>query len=243
MGPPVGDSEKPLQLQVTTLDYSDFLGRIMIGRVHNGVIKQGQSASLIKDDGSIKKGRISKLLGFQGLQRVEIEEASAGDLVAVAGFDDVNIGETIACPDEPTALPLIKVDEPTLQMTFVVNDSPFAGKEGKFVTSRQLRDRLQKELLTNVALRVEETDSPDRFSVSGRGELHLGILIETMRREGFEFQISQPQVIFREIDNVECEPIETLVLDVPEASVGACIEKLGSRKAEMKNMQTSSDGR
>ena len=241
--PPIGDSNKPLQLQVTTLDYSDFLGRIVIGRVHNGMIRNGQRASLIKEDGSVKKGRISKLLGFQGLQRVEIEEAYAGDLVALAGFNEVSIGETIACPDEPKSLPLIKVDEPTLQMSFVVNDSPFAGKEGKFVTSRQLRDRLNKELLTNVALRVEETDSPDRFSVSGRGELHLGILIETMRREGYEFQVSQPQVIFRVIDDIECEPVETLVMDVPEASVGACIEKLGVRKAEMQNMETGTDGR
>ena len=241
--PPVGDVTKPLQLQITTLDYSDFLGRIIIGRVHNGVIRQGQNASLIKDDGSLKKGRISKLLGFEGLQRVDIAEASAGDLVAVAGFDDGNIGETIACPDEPKALPLIKVDEPTLQMTFVVNDSPFAGKEGKFVTSRQVRDRLQRELLTNVALRVEDTDSPDSFAVSGRGELHLGILIETMRREGFEFQVSQPQVIFRTIDGTPCEPVETLVMDVPEAAVGSCIEKLGTRKAEMQNMETGADGR
>ena len=241
--PPVGDPEKPLQMQVTTLDYSDFIGRIMIGRVHNGTIKAGQSAALIRDDGSIKRGRISKLLGFEGLARVEIPEARAGDLVAVAGFDEVNIGETIACPDHPEALPLIRVDEPTLQMTFVVNDSPFAGKEGKFVTSRQLRDRLQKELLTNVALRVEDTDSPDRFAVSGRGELHLGILIETMRREGFEFQVSQPQVIFRTIDGTPCEPVETLVMDVPEDAVGSCIEKLGVRKGEMQNMETGSDGR
>ncbi len=241
--PPLGDESKPLQLQITTLDYSDFLGRIVIGRVHNGVIKNGQNASLIKDDGSVKKGRISKLLGFQGLQRVEINKAYAGDIVALAGFEDVNIGETIACPDEPKALPLIKVDEPTLQMTFVVNDSPFAGKEGKFVTSRQLRDRLKKELLTNVALRVDETDSPDRFAVSGRGELHLGILIETMRREGYEFQVSQPQVIFRTIEGVSCEPVETLVMDVQEEAVGACIEKLGVRRGEMKNMETGKDGR
>ncbi len=241
--PPVGDIAKPLQLQVTTLDYSDFLGRIVIGRVHNGIIKQGQNAVLIKENGTAKRGRISKLLGFDGLQRVEIEEATAGDLVAVAGFDDVNIGETIACLDEPKALPLIKVDEPTLRMTFVVNDSPFAGKEGKFVTSRQLRDRLQRELLTNVALRVEDTDSPDRFAVSGRGELHLGILIETMRREGYEFQVSQPQVIFRTIDGTPCEPVETLVMDVPEPAIGACIEKLGARKGEMQNMETGKDGR
>ena len=241
--PPVGDQEKPLQLQVTTLDYSDFLGRIVIGRVHNGKIVSGQNASLIKEDGSVKRGRISKLLGFQGLKRIDIESASAGDIVALAGFNEVNIGETIACPDEPKALPLIKVDEPTLQMTFVVNDSPFAGKEGKFVTSRQLRDRLKKELLTNVALRVDETDSPDRFSVSGRGELHLGILIETMRREGYEFQVSQPQVIFRDIDGINCEPVETLVMDVPEEAVGSCIEKLGVRRGEMQNMETTNDGR
>ncbi len=241
--PPVGDSNKPLQLQITTLDYSDFLGRIVIGRVHNGIIRNGQNASLIKEDGTIKKGRISKLLGFKGLQRIEIDNASAGDLVALAGFDEVNIGETIACPDEPKALPLIKVDEPTLQMTFVVNDSPFAGKEGKFVTSRQLRDRLKKELLTNVALRVEDTNSPDRFSVSGRGELHLGILIETMRREGYEFQVSQPQVIFRTMGGTPCEPVETLVMDIPDESVGACIEKLGVRRGEMQNMETGNDGR
>ncbi|MCT0200854.1 translational GTPase TypA [Synechococcus sp. CS-1325] len=241
--PPVGDVDKPLQLQVTTLDYSDFLGRIVIGRVHNGTIKAGQTAALIRDDGSIKRSRISKLLGFEGLSRVEIAEAHAGDLVAVAGFDEVNIGETIACPDHPEALPLIRVDEPTLQMTFVINDSPFAGKEGKFVTSRQLRDRLQKELLTNVALRVEDTDSPDRFAVSGRGELHLGILIETMRREGYEFQVTQPQVIFRTIDGTPCEPVETLVMDVPEEAVGNCIEKLGMRKGEMQNMETGADGR
>ena len=241
--PPVGDPEKPLQLQVTTLDYSDFLGRIMIGRIHNGKIRSGQPVALLRDDGSVKRGRISKLLGFQGLQRIEIEEARAGDLVAVSGFDEVNIGETIACPDNPEALPLIKVDEPTLQMTFVVNDSPFAGKEGKFVTSRQLRDRLQRELLTNVALRVEDTDSPDRFAVSGRGELHLGILIETMRREGYEFQVSQPQVIFRTIDGSLFEPYETLVMDVPEASVGSCIERLGVRKGEMQNMENTNDGR
>jgi GTP-binding protein len=241
--PPVGDVEKPLQLQVTTLDYSDFLGRIMIGKIHNGSIKAGQQAALIRDTGNIKRGRISKLLGFQGLRRIEIEEAFAGDLVAIAGFDEVNIGETVACPETPEALPLITVDEPTLQMTFVVNDSPFAGKEGKFVTSRQLRDRLQKELLTNVALRVEDTDSPDRFSVSGRGELHLGILIETMRREGYEFQVSQPQVIFRTVDGTPCEPFETLVLDVPEEAVGNCIERLGVRKGEMQNMETGDDGR
>jgi GTP-binding protein len=237
--PPVGDPAKPLQMQVTTLDYSDYLGRIVIGRVHNGTIRVGQQAALIKDDGKVVKGKISKLLGFDGLRRVEIEESAAGNLVAVAGFADANIGETIADPDNPLALPLIKVDEPTLQMTFMVNDSPFAGKEGKFVTSRQVRDRLMRELQTNVALRVEETDSPDRFAVAGRGELHLGILIETMRREGYEFQVSQPQVIYREINGQPCEPFETLVLDVPDDAVGPCIEKLGTRKAEMQNMEAN----
>ena len=235
--PPVGDPEKPLQLQVTTLDYSDYLGRIVIGRIHNGTIKAGQQAALIVEDGSIVKSKISKLMGFQGLARIELPEATAGMIVAVAGFADANIGETITCPDEPQALPLIKVDEPTLQMTFMINDSPFAGQEGKFVTSRQVRDRLMRELETNVALRVEETDSPDRFAVSGRGELHLGILIETMRREGYEFQVSQPQVIFREINGQPSEPYELLVLDVPEEAVGGCMERLGERKGEMQDMQ------
>ena len=241
--PPVGDPERPLQLQVTTLDYSDYLGRIVIGRVHNGVIKAGQNAALTKEDGSVAKGKVSKLLGFEGLQRIEISEAAAGQIVAVAGFADANIGETITCPDEPQALPLIKVDEPTLQMTFCVNDSPFAGREGKFVTSRQLRDRLMRELETNVALRVEPTDSPDRFAVAGRGELHLGILIETMRREGYEFQVSQPQVIFREVNGQPCEPFEQLVLDVPEGAAGGCIERLGQRRAEMQNMESPGNGR
>ncbi|MEM7756818.1 MAG: translational GTPase TypA [Cyanobacteria bacterium P01_A01_bin.40] len=237
--PPAGDIEKPLQLQVTTLDYSDYLGRIVIGRIHNGVLKAGQQAALIKEDGKIVKAKISKLMGFKGLARVELDQASAGSIVAVAGFADANIGETITCPNEPQALPLIKVDEPTLQMTFSVNNSPFAGQEGDYVTSRQIRDRLMRELETNVALRVEDGDSAEKFLVSGRGELHLGILIETMRREGYEFQVSQPQVIYREINGKPCEPYEYLVLDVPEAAVGSCIERLGQRKGEMKDMQNS----
>lgn len=241
--PPAGDPEKPLQLQVTTLDYSDYLGRIVIGKIHNGKIQAGQQAALIQEDGKIIKAKISKLMGFEGLSRIELTEATAGNIVAVAGFSDANIGETITSPDDPQALPLIKVDEPTLQMTFSVNDSPFAGQEGKFVTSRQLRDRLDQELETNVALRVESGDSPDRFLVSGRGELHLGILIETMRREGYEFQVSQPQVIYREINGQPCEPYEYLVLDVPEEAVGSCIERLGQRKGEMQDMQTGSNGR
>ncbi|HHP7230197.1 MAG TPA: translational GTPase TypA [Xenococcaceae cyanobacterium] len=241
--PPVGDIEKPLQLQVTTLDYSDYLGRIVIGRIHNGTIQAGQQAALIKEDGSIVKAKISKLMGFEGLARIEIPEASAGNIVAVAGFGDANIGETITCPNEPQALPLIKVDEPTLQMTFSVNNSPFAGLEGSYVTSRQIRDRLNRELETNVALRIEDGESAEQFLVSGRGELHLGILIETMRREGYEFQVSQPQVIYREINGQPCEPYEYLVLDVPEDAVGSCIERLGQRKGEMQDMQAGSNGR
>ena len=234
---PSATPNKPLQLQVTTLDYSDYLGRIVIGRIHNGTIKAGQQAILLQDSDQVVKGKITKLMGFEGLARVELEEATAGMIVAVAGFADANIGETIACPDEPQALPLIKVDEPTLQMTFLVNDSPFAGQEGQFVTSRQLRDRLMRELETNVALRVEPTDSPDKFAVSGRGELHLGILIETMRREGYEFQVSQPQVIYREVNGQPYEPFELLVLDVPEDAVGGCMERIGERKGEMQDMR------
>jgi GTP-binding protein len=241
--PPVGDSEKPLQLQVTTLDYSDYLGRIVIGKIHNGVIRMGQQAALMTETGQMVKAKITKLMGFEGLKRIDIEEASAGNIVAVAGFADANIGETITDPNDPQALPLIKVDEPTLQMTFSVNDSPFAGQEGSLVTSRQVRDRLFRELETNVALRVEETDSPDKYLVSGRGELHLGILIETMRREGYEFQVSQPQVIYREVSGHPCEPYETLVLDVPEEAVGSCIERLGQRKGEMQDMQVGANGR
>jgi GTP-binding protein len=241
--PPVGDPTKPLQLQVTTLDYSDYLGRIVIGRIHNGEIRMGQQAALVKEGGAIVKAKITKLLGFDGLKRIDMESASAGHIVAVAGFADANIGETITDPNEPQALPLIKVDEPTLQMTFWVNDSPFAGQEGTFVTSRQLRDRLFRELETNVALRVEETDSPDKLLVSGRGELHLGILIETMRRQGYEFQVSQPQVIYREVNGQPCEPFELLVLDIPEEAVGGCIERLGQRKGEMQDMRVGGNGR
>jgi GTP-binding protein len=241
--PPAGDVNRPLQLQVTTLDYSEYLGRIVIGKIHNGTIRMGQQAALCVEDGSIVKGKITKLMGFDGLKRVELESSSAGNIVAIAGFADANIGETITDPNDPQALPLIKVDEPTLQMTFCVNDSPFAGQEGQFVTSRQLRDRLMRELETNVALRVEEADSPDRFAVSGRGELHLGILIENMRREGYEFQVSQPQVIYREVSGQPCEPYEYLVLDVPEEGVGGCIERLGQRKGEMQDMQMGIHGR
>ncbi|MEN9206284.1 MAG: translational GTPase TypA [Thermostichales cyanobacterium BF4_bins_65] len=241
--PPVGDPGKPLQLQVTALDYSEYLGRIVIGKIHNGTIRNGDLLALVDGQGTISKGRVTKLFGFEGLQRVDLQEASAGHIVAVAGFADANIGYTLTSPDNPQALPLIKVDEPTLQMMFSVNDSPFAGQEGTFVTSRQLRERLFRELETNVALRVEETDSPDRFLVSGRGELHLGILIETMRREGYEFQVSQPKVIFREVNGQPYEPFECLVLDVPSEATGAAIERLGSRKAEMVDMRAGASGR
>jgi GTP-binding protein len=240
---PVGDPTKPLQLQVTTLDYSEYLGRIIIGKIHNGTIQAGQQAALVTETGDIVKAKVTKLLGFDGLKRIELQEASAGNIVAVSGFANANIGETITCPNEPQALPLIKVDEPTLQMTFSVNDSPFAGQEGTYVTSRQVRDRLFRELETNVALRVEETDSPDKIAVAGRGELHLGILIETMRREGYEFQVSQPQVIYREVNGQPCEPFELLVLDVPEDGVGGCIERLGQRRGEMQDMRVSGNGR
>ena len=240
---PIGDPEKPLQLQVTTLEYDDFLGRIVRGKVHNGTIHSGETLAMVTDDGSIVKARVSKLFGFEGLNRIELEEATAGNIVAVAGFADANIGFTLTSPEDPQALPLITVDEPTLQMQFSVNDSPFAGKEGDYVTSRQLRDRLMRELETNVALRVEPTDSPDRFLVSGRGELHLGILIENMRREGYEFQVAQPRVIFREVNGQPCEPFESLVLDVPDEASGSCIEKLGTRRAEMQDMLVTGNGR
>jgi GTP-binding protein len=240
--PPLGDASKPLQLQVTTLDYSEYLGRIIIGRIHNGTIKANEQTVLIRADGTHTKGKVTKLMTFSGLKRLDAEEASAGDIVAVAGFADANIGETLASAADPHPLPLIRIDEPTMQMTFSVNNSPFAGREGKFVTSRQLRDRLNKELESNVALRVEDTDSTDSFLVSGRGELHLGVLLETMRREGYEFQISKPKVIMRQIDGQTYEPFETLVLDVPDWAAGACIERLGNRKGLMQHMH-SENGR
>lgn len=235
--PPVGDENATLQFQATTLDYNDYVGRIVTGRLVNGKIKSQEQVSLIKADGTIERGKIAKLYGFEDLGRVEIQEASAGDIVAIAGFPDIQIGETISSLNNPIALPLIKVDEPTLQMNFSVNNSPFAGTEGKFVTSRQIRKRLYHELEKNVSLRVEDTDSTDVFKVSGRGELHLSILIETMRREGFEFQVSKPQVIYKTINDTCYEPFENLIVDVPEEYAGGCIEKLAGRKAEMQSMQ------
>lgn len=239
---PTENVEEPLQFLVTLMDYNEYLGRIAIGRVNRGVIKQGQAVTVIMRDGKSKSARIEKLFGFQGLKRVEIEEAGAGDIVAIAGIKDINIGETIADPNHPEALPVLKIDEPTLQMTFLVNNSPFAGREGKWVTSRKLRERLLKELETDVSLRVEDTDSPDAFVVSGRGELHLGILIENMRREGYELQVSKPEVIVKEIDGKKMEPVERLLIDIPEDSMGAVMESLGSRKAEMVNMVNTGNG-
>lgn len=237
--PPKGDAAKPFQFRATTLDYNDYVGRIVIGRIENGKVKSQEQVCVIHADGSQEKGKITKLFGFHDLGRTEIQEASAGDIVGIAGFADVQIGESICSLDDPQPLPLIKVDEPTLQMNFSVNDSPFAGTEGKFVTSRQLRKRLYDELEKNVSLRVEDTDSTDVFRVSGRGELHLGILIETMRREGYEFQVSKPEVIYKTIDGKQCEPYENLIVDVPEEYAGSCIDRLSGRKAEMKEMSNA----
>ncbi|GIM48319.1 GTP-binding protein [Collibacillus ludicampi] len=239
---PQGEKDAPLQYQVTLLDYNEYIGRIAIGRIHRGHVKAGQQVAVIKRDGMIERVRISKLFGFRGLNRVEIEQAEAGDIVALAGLGEINVGETVADVEHPQALPLLHIDEPTLQMTFLVNDSPFAGREGKYVTSRKLRERLLKELETDVSLRVEETDSPDAFIVSGRGELHLAILIETMRREGYELQVSKPEVIIKEENGVKLEPYEHLVVDVPEEYMGPVMERLGTRKADMINMVNSGSG-
>ena len=237
--PPVGDENLPLQFRAASLDYNEYVGRIVIGRIANGKIKSQEQVCVVHADGSQERGKITKLFGFKDLGRVEIEEASAGDIVGVAGFSDIQIGESICDVNNPQPLPLIHVDEPTLQMNFSVNDSPFAGTEGKFVTSRQLRKRLYNEIEKNVSLRVADTDSTDVFRVSGRGELHLGILIETMRREGYEFAVSKPEVIYKEIDGQKCEPYENLVVDVPESYAGSCIERLSGRKGEMKEMNNA----
>lgn len=233
---PQADVESPLQMLVTTLDYNDYLGKIAIGRIFRGKLLANSQVAIIKRDGSLEKVKVVKLFTFVGLDRAEISEASAGDIVAISGIPNINIGETITCLINPEALPLIEIDEPTLTMTFMINTGPFAGTEGKHVTSRKLRERLFKEVETNVSLRVEETDSADAFQVSGRGELHLSILIENMRREGFELQVSKPEVIWKEIDGEKCEPFEHLTCDVPETSMGTVIEMLGSRKGEMQNM-------
>jgi GTP-binding protein len=235
---PPGDKEAGLQLQVSTLDYNDYLGRIVIGRLKRGVIKTGQTVSLFQRDGKLSQHRVTKLFGFQGLKRIEIDQAEAGDIVAVAGIPEVQIGETLTDPNRPEALPLISIEEPTLKMTFAVNTSPMAGREGKFVTSRQIKDRLWREIKSNVSLRVEEGDTADSFVVSGRGELHLSILIETMRREGYEFQVSKPEVLTKEIDGQLCEPFEDLIFDVPDDMTGSCIERLCQRKGELRHMES-----
>ena len=243
--PPPSDSEGKFQMLVSTIEYSAYLGRMAIGRVERGIIHLGDSVTLLpfESDKPIQRGRVSKLYGYEGLERVEIQEASAGEIVLLAGFEDVDIGSTLTDPDHQEALPGISVESPTISVDFVVNNSPFAGKDGKFVTSRQLRERLYKELERNVALKVEDSDSTDAWSVSGRGELHLSILMETMRREGFEFQVSRPKVILRTDDKGQkLEPFEELAIDVPEEYLGTVIEKLGPRKAEMIEMKNPGQG-
>ena len=240
---PQNDPEGPLQLLFSNIDYDDYVGRIGIGRVERGVVKVNDRVVLCKQDDTQQNVKISRLYTFSGLNRVETSEAVAGDIVCVSGIDDLNIGETACDPECVEKMDFVKIDEPTIAMNFIVNDSPFAGKEGKFVTSRNLRDRLFKEVETNVSMRVEETDSADTFKVSGRGELHLSILIETMRRQGYEFQVSRPQVIYKKGPNGETlEPIELLMIEVPENYVGAVMEKLGNRKAELINMGTRETG-
>ena len=239
---PEGDMEGPAQILFSNIDYDPFVGRIGVGRVERGVVKTGMPIVVCSRDGSRKNARVTKLYQYQGLKKVEAETAQLGDIIAVSGIADLNIGETACAPDCAEPLPFVKIDEPTVTMMFMVNNSPFAGKEGKYVTSRNIRDRLFKEIETNVAMRVEETDSADTFKVSGRGELHLSILIENMRRENFEFQVSSPSVIYKEIDGKKYEPIEHLMIEVPENYVGAVMEKLGGRKAEILNMGTRDTG-
>ncbi len=239
---PVDNREEPLQFQVALLDYSDYLGRIGIGRVFRGTMRVGQQVSLMKLDGTAKNFRVTKIFGFQGLKRVEVEEALPGDLIAVSGMEDINVGETVCPIDVQEPLPVLRIDEPTLQMTFVVNNSPFAGREGKWVTSRKIEERLMSQLQTDVSLRVDPTDSPDAWIVSGRGELHLSILIENMRREGYELQVSKPEVIIRLVDGVKCEPVERVQVDIPEEYTGAIMESLGERKGEMLDMVNNGSG-
>lgn len=236
------DEEGPAQMLVSNIDYDDYVGRIAVGRIERGIIKNGMPVSICGKEDKVTQGRIAKVYTHVGLNKVEVEEAKAGDIIELAGLADISIGDTICDFEHPEKIPFVDIDEPTVSMTFSVNNGPFAGKEGQFITSRHIRDRLFKELERNVSLRVKETDSPDSFEVSGRGELHLSVLIETMRREGFELMVSRPKVIFKEIDGVKCEPIEQLVVNVPDDCVGNVIEKLGKRKAEMTNMEPAEDG-
>lgn len=241
--PPKGDSNAPLQMQISALDYSTYTGRLGVGRVLNGRVKTGQSVVVMNGDEQVGAGKISQVLGFEGLERVEVEEAEAGDIIIIAGLDAIGIGFTICDREKPVGLPHLGVDEPTLTMDFMVNTSPLAGTEGKFITSRQIKDRLAKELLVNVALRVEDTADADIFRVSGRGELHLTILLENMRREGFEIAVGKPKVVYREIDGVNCEPYEILTVDVEDDNQGPVMEELGRRKGEMQNMESDGNGR
>ena len=239
--PPPGDLDGPFQMLITTIDYNDYLGRLGIGRVSRGVIKLGAPMKVVRKDGTVEDARVRKIFTFEGLKRLEVEEASVGDVIAVAGMEEVDIGETIADEADIAPLPFVAIEEPTISMNFLVNNSPFAGQEGRYVTSRNLGERLTRELRSNVSLQVEKTESTDVFKVSGRGELHLAVLIETMRREGYEFQVSRPEVIYKRIDDVLHEPIEHVIIDVPEEYVGAAIENLGRRKGEMKNMASSGE--
>ncbi|MBV7503883.1 translational GTPase TypA [Bacillus sp. sid0103] len=239
---PVDNHEDPLQFQVALLDYNDYVGRIGIGRVFRGTMNVGQQVALMKLDGSVKQFRVTKIFGFFGLKRQEIQEAKAGDLIAVSGMEDINVGETVCPVEHQEALPILRIDEPTLQMTFVVNNSPFAGREGKYLTSRKIEERLRSQLQTDVSLRVDNTDSPDAWIVSGRGELHLSILIENMRREGYELQVSKPEVIVKEVDGVRCEPVERVQIDVPEEHTGSVMESIGARKGEMIDMINNGSG-
>jgi len=241
--PPLGDSNAPLQLQISALDYSTYTGRLGIGRIRNGRIKPGQSVVVLLGNEQRGQGRINQVLGFRGLERVPVEEAEAGDIVIISGLEEIGIGVTIADRENPVGLEVLAVDEPTLTMDFMVNTSPLAGTEGKFVTSRQIRDRLTKELLVNVALRVEDTADADIFRVSGRGELHLTILLENMRREGFEIAVGKPRVVYRDIDGVKCEPYEILTVDLEDDCQGAVMEELGRRRGELQNMESDGNGR
>ncbi len=240
--PPKCEIEGPAQMLVSNIDYDDYLGRIAVGRIERGTIKSGMPIAICKQDDKITQGKVAKLFTYEGLKRTEVEEAQAGDIVSLSGIADIGIGETICDLNHPEKIDFVDIDEPTVSMTFSVNNGPFAGKEGQFITSRHIRDRLFKELERNVSLRVKETDSADSFEVCGRGELHLSVLIETMRREGFELLVSRPKVIFKEIDGVKCEPMEKLVVNVPDESIGTVIEKLGRRKAEMTNMEPAELG-
>lgn len=239
---PEGDAEAPFQFLITNIEYDNYVGRLAVGKIHNGTVKKNQDIILIKRDGTQVKGKVSVIYGYEGLKKVEIDHAVAGEIISIAGMSDLDIGETMADVANPVALPLIDIDEPTLSMTFMVNTSPFAGKDGKYITSRNIWDRLQKELQNNVSIKVEATESPDSFTVKGRGELQLSILLENMRRENYEIQVSKPKVIFKEINGKKYEPVELAIIDIDEAFTGVVIEKLGSRKGELISMVPGQDG-